>query len=265
MKLFSTVLLLLTVGTFGHAQQTDYCDPDLCAGENGPHIMCDGQDTTSMSDDCGSGAVERPLGAEHRALIVDMHNRIRSKVAMGQQNYTRSKYLPQAVRMATMRWDAELAAMAAANARRCQNEHDACHNTKKYPTSGQNLATQSFEGKKIPDDTVLIKGFINDWFSEHRYADPALVARYPENYDGPDVGHFTQLVRDRCTAVGCAMVRFKDASKWTTQYMVCNYAITQLENKPVYVAGAACSKCTTGCNSKYPGLCSVEEKILPKP
>lgn len=261
MKLFVLVLALATLGTTVLGK-TDYCDPSLCENEEkkGPHIACDGLKT--LSDDCGSDAEEIPITKAQQAMIVDLHNQLRSRVASGKQSYSSSAFYPSAARMATMRWDSELAAIAAANVRRCQNEHDDCRNTPKYTSAGQNIANTASQGSKDSNDK-LIRDFINDWFSEYAVANPKQVAKYPAKYKGADIGHFTQIVADRATAVGCAMVRYKDGG-WTNHNFVCNYAITNIVNQPIYVAGKACSKCTTGCNPKYPGLCNPEEKIVPK-
>lgn len=260
MKLLLLALALVTFGTGGHAQ-TNYCDPALC-GSNGPHIACNG--LTTLAAGCGPGAIDKPLDATQQALVLDLHNRLRSKVAMGQQNYSASAFYPSAVRMATLRWDSELAAIAAANARRCVYGHDKCRNTVQYSRAGQNIANLAFQNTNYADADV-IRDFVNDWYSEYADANPAQMASYPKGYTGPAIGHFTQIVADRCTAVGCAMVRYVDQDGWTNQDLVCNYAITPITSQPIYVAGAACSQCATGCNPKYPGLCNPEEKIVPKP
>lgn len=261
MKHFVLVLAVLTTFvTSAVRAETDYCDRSLCK-KGRPHIACNGLET--LSENCGDDGIEIPITKAQQATIVDLHNRLRSKVALGKQNYSSSAFYPSAARMATMRWDSELAAIAAANVRRCDNEHDKCRNTPKYPSAGQNIATFSFQGSKQSNDKI-IQDFVNDWFSEYANARPKHMDAYPEEYSGKDIGHFTQIVADRATAVGCAMVRFKDGEGWTTQNIVCNYAITNIEKQPVYVTGKACSKCTTGCNPLYPGLCKPEEKIVPK-
>lgn len=260
MKPLLFALALVALATCGHAQ-TNYCDPVLCRTK-GPHIACNGLAT--LAADCGPGGIEKPLDAAQQALVLDLHNRLRSKVASGQQNYSSSVFYPSAARMATLRWDNELAAIAAANVRRCQYGHDKCRNTPQYSNAGQNIANLAFQNTNYVDSDV-IRDFINDWYSEYAVANPALMASYPKGYTGPAIGHFTQIVSDRCTAVGCAMVRYVDGDGWTNQNLVCNYAITQITSQPIYVAGSACSQCATGCNPKYPGLCNPEEKIFPKP
>lgn len=254
------LVLALVLATLANAQ-TNYCDPALCQ-TRGPHIACNGLAT--LSADCGPTGIEKPLTAAQQALVLDLHNKLRSKVAMGQQNYSSNAFYPSAARMATLHWDPELAAIAAANVRRCQYGHDKCRNTPQYPSAGQNIANLAFQDTDYADEDV-IRSFIDDWFSEYADANPSCMARYPKGYAGPAIGHFTQIVADRSTAVGCAMVRYVDGDGWTNQDLVCNYAITTITDQPVYVAGAPCSQCTTGCNPQYPGLCNPEENIDPRP
>lgn len=71
-----------------------------------------------------------------KAKILNVHNKLRNSLATGKVPGFNS-----AVRMGTMTWDDELAAMADLNIRRCTYGRD-CHNTPNYPFSGQNLASK---------------------------------------------------------------------------------------------------------------------------
>lgn len=73
------------------------------------------------------------------------------------------------------------------------------------------------------------------------------------------VGHFTQFVTDDAFAVGCAATRFNEGKRVST-VLACNYSRANLNGSPVYVAGPTASDCKTGTNTKYPGLCSSNEK-----
>lgn len=258
MNLLTIVTILATVGL--STQQTNYCSPSLCPN-GGPHIACNG--LTRMSPSCGSGSQEFALSAADKAQIVDLHNKLRNTIALGKQSYTSNAFYPQAVRMATLQWDQELANIAAANARRCVYGHDKCRNTVTFPYAGQNIAMKWYYGMTFTVSD-LIPFFIDSWYSEYKDANPNVIAKYPSSWSGPQIGHFTQIVSDRTTRVGCAMVRFKEG-QYTKDYIVCNYALTNIVNQPVYVSGKACSKCTTGCNAKYPGLCNTNENIAAKP
>lgn len=81
-------------------------------------------------------------------------------------------------------------------------------------------------------------------------------------------GHFTQIARDQSYKVGCSISQYveqRGGTTWYTVYYVCNYAVTNISNYPIYEKGAPASKCKTGPNAKYPGLCSVNEKYEGSP
>ncbi|XP_058452432.1 venom allergen 3 homolog [Malaya genurostris] len=256
MKFFVAVVLLALVKS---SLQVDYCKSSLCpAGVT--HIACNG--LTTLSSSCGTGAQEVVLDSTKQALILDLHNQLRSKIATGKQNYSTTFY-PEAARMGTMVWSSELASIAAANARKCVFGHDSCRNTATLKAVGQNIASKSYYGMTISDNDLLT-GFVGAWYSEVTYANKDIIGSYPSNYQGPAIGHFTQIVSDRATQIGCSLVSYIK-SPWINKYFVCNYAITNIVGQPVYQAGKKCSKCTTGCNSKYDGLCSPSEVINSNP
>lgn len=73
------------------------------------------------------------------------------------------------------------------------------------------------------------------------------------------IGHFTQLVRDQAYAVGCAMAQYKKGRQYTTLY-TCNYSLSNILDYPIYENTTnAASKCKSGTNIAYPGLCSTDE------
>jgi Cysteine-rich secretory protein family len=76
------------------------------------------------------------------------------------------------------------------------------------------------------------------------------------------IGHFTAMVTDRSTQIGCAISTFK-GPKGNKYLLACNYASTNLLGCPVYNAGKAASSCSGGTDSSFPGLCKSTEKIDP--
>lgn len=50
-----------------------------------------------------------------------------------------------------------------------------------------------------------------------------------------------------------------DEKEWGAFYIACNYAYGNLMGSPVYEAGVAASKCLTGPDATYSGLCTEEE------
>lgn len=70
------------------------------------------------------------------------------------------------------------------------------------------------------------------------------------------------MVNDRAVWMGCAAVTFR-ASVVENAYAFsycCNYAVTNMRDEPVYTAGETASKCQSGTDKKYTGLCSINEK-----
>lgn len=74
------------------------------------------------------------------------------------------------------------------------------------------------------------------------------------------IGHFTAIIQEKSTHVGCAIVHQTLQNGRNTQLLACNYAYTNIFNKPVYETGRSGSKCSTGTNANYTSLCSVNEK-----
>jgi hypothetical protein len=77
------------------------------------------------------------------------------------------------------------------------------------------------------------------------------------------IGHFTAMVTERSTQIGCAVSFYSGSGSWKNYLMACNYASTNMRGCSVYRSGAATSGCTLGADSTYPGLCKVNEPINP--
>ncbi|EDX02933.1 antigen 5 like allergen Cul n 1 [Drosophila yakuba] len=234
-------LLLVLVTAFSSAQ--NYCDPELCP--SGRHVAC--QSSGRFVSGCSGEFVQVDA---HIQLILQLHNERRNLIAGGGVSG-----FPSAVQMATMAWDATLAQLAAYNALQCRMAHDECRNTNTYRYAGQNL---SILFTRSVDVAVFLRQRIAAWFDENRDATSGDIESY-QMRGGPAIGHFTTMVNERNNRVGCAIARFTDANNVQATLLVCNYAVTNVLNNPVYRAGPAASECTTGRNSNYPNLCSPNE------
>lgn len=76
------------------------------------------------------------------------------------------------------------------------------------------------------------------------------------------VGHYTMWVQDKAAAVGCAAMTSTmgvDGEDYGVLLLTCNYSWTNLIGTPVYIAGKTASKCKTGRDTTYKGLCSENE------
>ncbi|XP_055604858.1 tabinhibitin 3-like [Uranotaenia lowii] len=246
--LFVVSLLVAFVSSF---QPSDYCDPSLCRFGS-THVACNAK--LEFANPTG---ITISLNDTRKARIVQLHNQLRNKIASGKQDYPGGFY-PSAARM-TKQWDDELAYIAGFNARRCQLGHDKCRATPKYPASGQNLAYYKYiKGK--PDMDKVIDTLVNRWYAEYKDANVGHIQKYPEGYQGPQIGHFTEFVQDRNDRVGCALVQWFDSPK-TVINLACNYARTNIFGQTVYIAGDVASQCTSGTNPDYPALCRSNELV----
>lgn len=255
--IFTPLIFSSTLDQFRRSSY--YCYGNLCPA-GFPHIACKG--LTHLSGFCGARAIEVIMDSSTRTLITDLHNELRNRVALGNQNHTKnSSYppYPQAARMTTMLWDDELAHIAAFNARRCVNAHDRCRNTFTMSTVGQNIASQ----RHCDVDTSkekLIQKWIEAWFAEYADSNPWHIARYPDQWQGPAINHFAQIVSDRSDRIGCAMVS-RIQLPWMKKLFVCNYSVMPTAGQPVYTVGLTGSKCKTGHNANFTGLCNASERV----
>lgn len=75
-------------------------------------------------------------------------------------------------------------------------------------------------------------------------------------------GHFSVIVSERNTAIGCGIIRYTSGGYFWS-LIACNYASTNILQQPVYRSGNATSLCTLGADLTYPGLCKTTEPINP--
>lgn len=144
--------------------------------------------------------------------------------------------------------------MAQLNVMRCEFAHD-CHETPEYPLSGQNIA-----GNFNDDLNQVAYSNVDSWYSEVEKSDQSAIDNCCGNYLVN--GHFTQIVRDKSTKIGCA-IGVIPYNGDRMKYTVCNYSYGNLDGKS-YTSGEPASECTTGSNPQYPALCSSAEQISQK-
>lgn len=158
-------------------------------------------------------------------------------------------------------WNTELEELAKLNVKQCKMQHDACRSTDEFRLAGQNLAIRSTFGDPETLE-VFIEKVITDWYDESKNAQQSDIDNCCKSASGKTIGHFTQLVTDRATKVGCAITRYSEGT-WTNTLIACNYAFTNLNRAKVYTSGAPASSCTLGPNPDYPALCNIKEPIKP--
>nr|CAD7446285.1 unnamed protein product [Timema bartmani] len=267
--------LAVVVSCCGSVLSYDYCDTscDYCdtSCDRGQHTMC------IYKQSPGPLCVEyepRPLSQEEKEIIVNIHNRMRSDVALGKEMEGEPGPQPQASDMMQMVWDDELALIAQQWADQCTPVHDDCRNVGIrevngiFPyeimanmfvpamfRSGQNLGIRGMV-RGFPDEIMVN---IDEWFNEVSLVEPDTVKQYPGSSTAM-VGHYTQLVWSRSLYVGCGISLFLKDGTWYSEYLVCNYGPAgNVRTEPVYHQGPPCSACPNGtvCSDQYEGLCKL--------
>ncbi|XP_053678066.1 antigen 5 like allergen Cul n 1-like [Anopheles nili] len=245
-----------------------YCRPELCLrynrlGELVPkkHVACGFNG--SFAEECPPGRMILRVDTQLRNFILHLHNDARAKLARGEE-HGRTKFA-SAVRMPTVIWDDELANLAEINVRSCRFEHDECRSTYQFLHAGQNLAVGSYYLET--DIFEIVNNLTMLWYHEYLETTQEVLDAYTTEYNAT-IGHYTQMVSDRTTAVGCGIVIYPKKLGGFVFEMVlyaCNYAITSIVGQPVYLKGESASRCSTGSNPDYNGLCNVEENQFIKP
>ncbi|KFM79245.1 Venom allergen 5, partial [Stegodyphus mimosarum] len=199
-------------------------------------------------------------------LILDLHNKYRSKVAQGLEK--RAGGLPQASNMMQLFWDKELEAVATNWAKQCIYKHDCsdCRKVENFAV-GQNIGyIENYcpsRGKcDIPQRNWT--GIIQLFYDE--------VAIFPKRFlsnmqfvGESEYGHFTQMVWADTWKIGCGYIVYKNGNAYR-QFFVCNYGPQgNILNQPMYKPGLPCTGCPSnsccgnGCKHVvYPGLCQMK-------
>ncbi|XP_023172006.1 venom allergen 5-like [Drosophila hydei] len=247
------IFLIIILGHFlGAFCATDFCKYNCGSNKN---IGCNNK--AAWSTACPQDKTLITFSAAEKNAIVAKHNEYRNIVARGNE-----KNLPPACRMATMQWDEDLAYLASLNVKSCAIRHDACRNTKSFQWAGQNLAWVTSNNNIMNANELALKS-IGMWYDEIAHVNRATIMAYPLSYNGPTIGHFTVMVSDRNTHVGCAASTYSaNGQGFKAFLMACNYATTNIAKIKIYNScSVPASKCTTGVNPQYKFLCSTKEAI----
>nr|XP_023026028.1 venom allergen 3-like [Leptinotarsa decemlineata] len=187
--------------------------------------------------------------------IVDMHNTIRNKVALGLETRGDPGPLPQASNMKALEWDHELALVAGRWADQCIFTYDICRDVARYPV-GQNIAKGSYAFNNAIS-------FIFDWYDSVDMLKEEDI-RFFKIKSTDALSQFTQLIWAETYQIGCARVVFQQANGANVTYreqFICNYGPTgNIPSQTIYKIGEPCSNCADGtaCTVEYQGLCGRE-------
>ncbi|XP_017100640.2 uncharacterized protein [Drosophila bipectinata] len=234
----------------GPDESVDYCVPSMCPPGH-HHVACNV--SVTMRPSCALDADTVDITEKLRNFLLKTLNELRNKVAKGGFSG-----LTPAARMASVRWDPDLAYLAEFNVRKCYMTHDDCRSTKKFPNAGQAVAYRGFKGK-VPDLEDIIKDCFGMWMKQNLHAHMADVLKYKGHKIGPPIYNFLQLMVDHSDHLGCAILQ-QTYNGWRQTYLTCNFASAPIQGKHVFAtSGTAGTGCQTGKHPTYAHLCSEKE------
>ncbi|CAO1366264.1 unnamed protein product [Diamesa tonsa] len=248
---FVTFVVLSIDSTNG--QIKDYCSTKLC--QNGRHSACN--ITGKFSSICPDNIKVVKLNKLDKILVVDKHNYYRSKIAGGDQPlYPGSKEkFPMASKMNALIYNEEHSFLSVLQLKTCLS-HDECHNVVRNNGSvfsGQNIFTE-FHGGEFKKNGEYISEAIDLWYNEYQVTTLDVIDKlyFPKDYV---VGHFTQVIHDKNTEVGCSMVQWtENGGKEKNVKVTCNYQKAAYLGQPVYKIGDAGADCNK-LDDEYGILC----------
>ncbi|XP_017056738.2 antigen 5 like allergen Cul n 1 isoform X1 [Drosophila ficusphila] len=252
-KLISLFFLIVVDLEIGATNK--WCKPNLCRGQ---HILCN--DKGKFQSTCPSRATAMvKMTPDIIKIIVDTHNDYRNKFAGGLHSY------PRAARMATLRWDPELAKVADALVRQCRTyDDDDCVKTPKYEYADASYHMQKYYCMSTKKN--VLRKQLADWIDPTNQENVVMLYLNSDKKDIEYSQHFFQVLRDRANRLGCAIIEFIRPSL-VHQLLKCVYncgvTIATDEFNPVYevTGGNAASNCTKGANKVYQYLCHKNEPV----
>ena len=245
--------LILLVVACSLSSSADYCSLSP------QHQLC-GPASLNSPPSCGGGGIlSSGLTADMVETIVRSHNRLRARVARGEERAGRGGGQPGAGDMMEVEWDGELARVAQAHADRCIFDHDcrACRAVERWPVVGQNLYIFK---QTVRRPAVDWERAVRSWYEEVELFTPRHVQpfRFSEA-----TGHYSQMVWSTTTRLGCGVSVYR-TGRWFNVLYTCNYGPGgNYIGGQTYSPGPACSQCPPGsrCSSQYPGLCSHTGRV----
>uniref|UniRef100_A0A1B0C5P9 SCP domain-containing protein n=1 Tax=Glossina palpalis gambiensis TaxID=67801 RepID=A0A1B0C5P9_9MUSC len=219
-----------------------------------------------------------PTTRKFKRVVLQIHNEYRNNVAGGKAHSKASNsYFPIAGRMRELVWDDELEYNAKLHlAAAKMMAHDNCRNTVRYILAGQNLGSTATDNKMTVLEAVVdqLKLMYNE---KDLVTDTSKFADKLRSEDVQRSGHFTQLMGDRNSRVGCAFAlglncthHKGDAKVYSyCYYLACHYDFSNVSRWRLYkthpnTPGAHCSEWNVGMNTdpRYSHLCEATPNEL---
>ncbi|CAH0560169.1 unnamed protein product [Brassicogethes aeneus] len=257
---------------FNSALENPYCRLDCdYVVKFFKHTVCERQnEKCSAGPLCGPDFRVVKLTDADRQYILDIHNYLRNKVALG---YEKRNNQPPAANMNIMTYNMELEYIAQCWANACNGNplnHDQCRRTSEYSHVGQNLG---FIYSSISEINIVkaLKQLILIWYDEVALFKNEWI-NSTEDRNGIKVGHYTQMLWADTIEIGCATTYYTTPSDknltnvdlWHNLLLVCNYGPGgNYIGAPLYEIGRPTSNCPKGTkrNEKFKGLCGKSKHV----
>jgi len=215
------------------------------------HTMCQYK---GLGKKCGEEIFQRGVTKQEMTEILKVHNRLRAKLARGEEKRGVPGPQPPAANMRAMEWDDELATVAQRHADQCKFEHD-CSKCRKISRFGVGQNLYIYKQSLRPSTPKWEKAIV-DWYDEVELFSNKQVE--PFKFSAA-IGHYSQLVWAETYKIGCGATTYKEG-KWFSTLYTCNYGPNgNFIRGQMYKQGRGCSSCPRGtkCSKEFPGLCEA--------
>ncbi|XP_034478983.1 antigen 5 like allergen Cul n 1-like [Drosophila innubila] len=274
MSLLPLIPLLLLLLSLLHLNNAfNYCNngSHYCNVNGMKHFVCQLDDELHPLYEKAKFVGLVPDTIKLRNIFLQYHNSYRNKLAGGSLITNNNMTFKSASRMRELIWDEELAYTARLHAATVSFKHSLCRSVLRFPFAGEclGLVFASRGRRRIADILDLT---LQAMFEEYLEAeDPDEVINSFDAQKHYDLGHFTVIVSDRVSRVGCALAAATDCEKETTDgychFLTCHYDFTNMASSYVYRTGESASKCNTWKTSpskEHTNLCTNSGEIFPE-
>lgn len=241
------MLLSCQINALFQHQSSPYCQIS-CSGI--PNVMC--KYSEKGPPICSN--FTRGLSKKQKELLLNTHNQLRQRVALGKEPDQ-----PSASNMMALVWDNEGEEIAQRWAEQCQKSYekpfeDKCRTKLIGVPGGQNLNVEMPEKLQKNIEGYLIRR-VNQWFLQGKHFQYTWSAEYlPTHTDS-----YSQIVWASTKSIGCGL-SYNNSDTDSMYRFVCNYyPAGNVVGETIYKKGMACTECPvgSGCSKKWPGLCTV--------
>lgn len=149
--------------------------------------------------------------------------------------------------------------MSLTTAVQCRAAHDECVRTAAYKHGGQNVYEKCYKPNELPYRNDIIKYGVRSWINEYVNISDISIEHFVDSDAIAQFGRYLQIVKYNADRIGCSMVQYSNSEDLICSLLVCNYNVGNMIDNPTYEVGPIASKCSTGINKHFPGLCSEKE------